>query len=89
MLPPQEVSIYLNNALKATHQMAELERDEPLPDNCSAMPAAVHGRFVGLDAAMSDEIRAAWKRVIILNPTEVLYSFTFDPATAGFAATIR
>jgi len=89
MLPPQEVSIYLNNALKGTHQMAELECAEPLPDNCSAMPAAVRGRFVGLDAALSEEIRSAWKRVMILNPTEVLYSFTFDPATGGFAATIR
>ncbi len=89
MLPPQEVSIYLNNALKATHRLAELERDEPLPDACSAMPTSVRGRFVALDPGSTEEIRAAWKRVMILNPTEVLYTFTFDPDTGGFAATIR
>jgi hypothetical protein len=27
MLPPQDVTIYLNNALKATHTLAELDRD--------------------------------------------------------------
>ena len=89
MLPPQEVSIYLNNALKATPQLAELQRDEPLPDSCSAMPPTVSGRFVGLDANLTEEIRSAWKRVMILNPTAVLYSFTFDPATGGFSATVR
>ena len=89
MLPPQEVSIYLNNALKASHELAELELDEPLPEACAAMPASVHGRFVGLAADREEAIRTAWKRVMILNPTEVLYTFTFDPASGGFAATIR
>ena len=27
MLPPQDVSIYLNNALKWTHTLAELDRN--------------------------------------------------------------
>jgi hypothetical protein len=89
MLPPQEVSIYLNNALKATPKLAELERDEPLPDACGAMPASVNGRFVELDAEGAEAIRSAWKRVMILNPTQVLYTFTFDAATGGFTATIR
>jgi len=32
MHAPQEVSIYLNHALKPTHQMAELDSDTVLPE---------------------------------------------------------
>ena len=35
---------------------------------------------------LAREIAAAWKRVMIINPTQVLYTFTFDPVTAKFAA---
>jgi hypothetical protein len=89
MLPPQEVSIYLNNALKATPRVAELDLDTPLPDTCHDMPPTVPGRFVALDPEAVETIRSAWKRVMILNPTQVLYTFTFDEATGGFVATIR
>ena len=89
MRPPQEVSVYLNNALKADPQLAQLEMEEPLPDTCSAMPGRVAGRFVALDPSAAEAIRAAWKRVMILNPTGVLYSFSFDPEAASFVATIR
>jgi hypothetical protein len=32
MLAPLEISIYLNNALKAKHVMAEVDSDTPLPE---------------------------------------------------------
>ena len=35
------------------------------------------------------EIEAAWKRVMILNQTEVLYTFTFDAQTGAFTARKR
>ena len=38
MLPPQDVTIYLNNALKATHTLAELDRDASLPPSVAEMP---------------------------------------------------
>jgi hypothetical protein len=87
MLAPQSISVYLNNALKATPQMAELE--SPLPDAIRDMPEEVHGHFVELDASLAHEIEVAWKRVMILNTTHVLYSFRYDPATAEFVATKR
>jgi hypothetical protein len=86
MHAPQDVSIYLNNALKPTHQMAELESDSDLPDTVREMPEDVSGHFIALDAPLAGEISAAWKRVMILNPTQVLYTFTFDPVTERFAA---
>ncbi len=86
MLPSQDVSIFLNNALKATHQAAELERDAPLPGAVREMPEEVSGRFTALDPSATHEIEAAWKRVMILNETQVLYTFTFDPRTGAFTA---
>jgi hypothetical protein len=50
------------------------------------MPEDVFGRFVGLEAPLSTEIAAAWKRVRKLNPTQVLYTFTFDADTSKFQA---
>ncbi len=84
MLAPRDVSVYLNNALKATHQLAELDSD--LPECIREMPDQVTGQFVNLDSSVTQEMAAAWKRVIILNTTEVLYSFTLDPATGNFVA---
>jgi hypothetical protein len=87
MLPPQDVSIYLNNALKPTHTLAELDCDASLPPSVAAMPEQISGRFVNLDAP--GEVEGAWKRVMILNETQVLYTFAFDAATAGFTARKR
>jgi hypothetical protein len=87
MLPPQDVSIYLNNALKPTHTLAELDCDASLPPSVAAMPDRVSGRFVSLDAPQ--EVAGAWKRVMIFNETQVLYTFSYDPATAGFTASKR
>ena len=89
MLAPQEISVYLNNELKATRQMAELDLPDPLPETVSGMPDIVSGRFLELEPARGETIRAAYKRVMILNATEVLYTFTFDPATGGFVARKR
>ena len=86
MHAPQDVSIYLNNALKPTHQMAELDSDTDLPETVREMPEDVSGHFVSLEAPLAGEIAAAWKRVMILNPTQVLYTFTFDPETGKFTA---
>jgi hypothetical protein len=89
MLAPQNISIFLNNALKPTPQMAELDSDAVLPETIRDMPDQVSGHFVGLEESATNEIAAAWKRVMILNPTQVLYTFTFDPLTGKFAARKR
>jgi hypothetical protein len=89
MLAPQNVSIFLNNALKPTSVPVELEGDAPLPEVIREMPDQVAGRFVALDPAATHDIEAAWKRVMILNSTQVLYTFNFDPSTQTFSARKR
>jgi hypothetical protein len=89
MLAPQNISIFLNNALKPTPQMAELDSDAALPEAIRDMPDQVSGHFIGMEELASQEIAAAWKRVMILNPTQVLYSFTFDPEGGKFTARKR
>jgi len=89
MLAPQNISIFLNNALKPTPRMAELDADAALPEAIRDMPAQVSGHFVGLEESAAHEIAAAWKRVMILNPTQVLYTFTFDAESGKFTAQKR
>ena len=89
MLAPLEVSVYLNNALKAKHVMAEVESDTPLPEAIKDMPEQVTGRFVDLDAPATSEIASAWKQTMMLNATQVLYTFKFDAATGKFSARRR
>ena len=86
MLAPQTISVYLNNALSATPQLAEFDSDSALPGVIGEMPEEIHGRFVGLDSILAHDMESAWKRVMILNATQVLYTFSYDPATAGFVA---
>jgi hypothetical protein len=89
MLAPQDVSIFLNNTLKATSYPAELDSGTPLPESVREMPDQVSGRFVSLDPASAQDITSAWKRVMILNATHVLYTFTFEPGTCTFSARKR
>jgi len=89
MLAPQNISIFLNNALKPTPQMAELDSDAALPEAIRDMPDQVSGHFVDLDDSATHDIAAAWKRVMILNPTRVLYTFTFDAESGKFTARKR
>ena len=89
MHTPQDISVYLNNALKPTHQLAELDSDASLPETIRDMPDSISGHFVGLDPAPTNDIAAAWKKVMILNATQVLYTFTFDAATGTFHASKR
>jgi hypothetical protein len=89
MLAPREVSIFLNNALSATHVMAEVDSDTPLPDVIKEMPEQVSGRFVGLDEPTTTAISSAWKHIMRLNETPVIYDFEFDPSTGTFAARRR
>ena len=86
MLAPQDVSIFLNNALKPDHYQAELDSDMPLPESIRDMPDQVSGHLVGLEPSTVHDIGAAWKRVMIMNATQVLYSFTFDSGTQTFVA---
>jgi hypothetical protein len=86
MMAPQSISIYLNNALKPTPELVELDGEAALPDAIRDMPEDVSGHFVALDQTVAHEIEAAWKRVMILNATHVLYTFTYEPATGRFAA---
>jgi hypothetical protein len=89
MLAPLDVSVYLNNALRAKHVAAELDTGTPLPDVVRDMPDSINGHFVSLDEATTSEIASAWKQTMILNATQVLYTFTFDAATATFNARKR
>ena len=89
MLAPQDISIFLNNALKPTHYQAELDSDAPLPESIRDMPDQVTGHLVGLDDPAVHDIETAWKRVMIMNTTQVLYTFTFDSATQTFQARKR
>jgi hypothetical protein len=86
MMPPQSISVYLNNALKPTPELVELDSETALPDAIRDMPEEVTGHFVDLDPMVAHDIEAAWKRVMILNATHVLYTFTYDPATGKFSA---
>jgi hypothetical protein len=85
----QTISIYLNNALKATSELVELDGESPLPDTIREMPESVSGRFVALEPDVAHDIEAAWKRVMILNPTQVLYTFSYDSSTGSFSARKR
>ena len=85
----QDSKIFLNNALKPTHLPVQVDGDAPLPDTIREMPEVVTGQFMELDAAANQEIAAAWKRVMIFNATDVLYTFTFDSAAARFSARKR
>jgi hypothetical protein len=89
MLAPQDVSIFLNNALKPNHYQAELDSDKALPESIRDMPDQVSGQLAGLDDSAVHDIASAWKRVMILNATQVLYTFTFDPAARTFSARKR
>ena len=89
MLAAQTISVFLNNALKATPQLAELDCESPLPEAVREMPEEVRGHFVEVDAALAHEMESAWKRVMMLNSTHVLYSFRYDAETGNFVATKR
>jgi hypothetical protein len=89
MIAVQDIKIFLNNALRPTLVPIELDGDAPLPDVIRDMPDQITGQFVGLDAAGNQEIAAAWKRVMIFNKTDVLYTFTFEAASSRFAARKR
>ena len=89
MAAPQDVSIFLNNALKPNHYQAELDSGAALPESIREMPDQVSGHLTGLDDSAVHDIEAAWKRVMILNTTQVLYTFTFDAGMRTFAARKR
>ena len=89
MIGPQSISIYLNKALKPTDISAELDCEAPLPETVRDMPDVIGGRFVEVDEAEAEQIKAAWKRVMTLNATQVLYTFSYDPPTHQFKATKR
>jgi hypothetical protein len=86
MMAPQSISVYLNNALKPTPELVELDGEAALPDVIREMPEEVTGHFVALEPAVAHDIEAAWKRVMILNATHVLYTFTYNPASRTFLA---
>ena len=81
--------VFLNNALRPTHMSIELDGEAPLPETIRDMPDVITGQFVGLEATANQEIAAAWKRVMIFNATDVLYTFTFDSAASRFSARKR
>ncbi len=89
MLAAQTISVYLNNALRPTPRQAELECENALPEVIREMPDIVSGKFVALEPVEAQEMATAWKKVMILNRTEVLYTFTFDAETGKFSARKR
>ena len=86
MIAPQSISVYLNNALQPTPALVELDGEATLPDLIRDMPEEVTGHFVALDSTVAHDIEAAWKRVMILNATKVLYTFTYNLAAGTFSA---
>ena len=82
----QVVSVYLNNALSATPELVELDGGATLPEAIRDMPEDVSGHFVSLEAEVAHDIEGAWKRVMMLNDTHVLYTFSYDAATQRFTA---
>jgi hypothetical protein len=89
MLAPQDISIFLNNALKPDHYQAELDCEMQLPEAIRDMPNQVSGHLIGLETPAIHDIEAAWKRVMMMNATRVLYTFTFDPGNQTFLAQKR
>jgi len=89
MVAEQDISVYLNNALRATHFHAEIDSEAQLPETVRDMPDTVTGKFVSIEPGSVQEMAAAWKRVMILNATQVLYTFTFDAGTGKFTARKR
>ena len=89
MMAPQSISVYLNNALKPTPELVELDGEATLPDVIRDMPDEVTGHFVALEPMVAHDIEAAWKRVMMLNATHVLYTFTYSPETGTFSARKR
>ena len=89
MPTPQTISLYLNNALSATPEMVELDGDASLPEEIRDMPDDVSGHFVSLEPEVAHDIEAAWKRVMMLNQTHVLYTFSYDAATQRFTGRKR
>ena len=89
MMAPQSISVYLNNALKPTPELVELDGEGALPDAIRDMPEEVSGHFVALEPAVAHDIEVAWKRIMMLNATHVLYTFTYNPAAATFSARKR
>jgi hypothetical protein len=53
------------------------------------MPQQVSGRFVGLDEPTAAAMASAWKQVMLLNSTPVVYDFKLDPTTLKFSARRR
>jgi hypothetical protein len=89
MVAVQDAKVFLNNALRPTLMPIQLDGEAALPDVIREMPDQITGQFVGLEPAANQEIAAAWKRVMIFNATDVLYTFTFDAAAGRFAARKR
>jgi hypothetical protein len=85
----QVISVYLNNALSATPELVELDGEANLPEEIRDMPEDVSGHFVSLEPEVAHDIESAWKRVMMLNGTHVLYTFSYDAATQRFAARKR
>jgi hypothetical protein len=84
----QTIALYLNNALSATPELVELD-GEQLPAEIRDMPEDVSGHFVSLEPEVAHDIETAWKRVMMLNETHVLYTFSYDAGTQRFNARKR
>jgi hypothetical protein len=80
------ISVYLNNALSATPELVELDGEAGLPEVIRDMPEGVSGHFVSLEPEIAHDIEGAWKRVMMLNETQVLYTFAYDAPTQRFTA---
>jgi hypothetical protein len=87
--PQQLISVYLNNALRPTPELVELDGESHLPEEIREMPDDVSGHFVSLEPEVAHDIESAWKRVMMLNATQVLYTFSYDAASQRFSARKR
>ena len=77
------VSVWLNGKSGPPIQ-AQLDIGGLLPDSAQQMPVTITGRLIGASDADALLIDEAQSRIMILNQTQVRYSFTFSSDTYQF-----
>ena len=85
MIAPQIVAVWLNE--DSTRHKVQLYRDDKVPDGSQGMPDEIRGKFLELNDLEALLMEAASERQLILNRTQIMYSFVFSATTREFTAT--
>ena len=86
MIPPQEIAVWLDST-HASQCYVQFYRSIQIPNAIEDMPGEMRGRFLTLTDSDARFMATAKKREMIVNKTQVRYSFTFSPKTWEFTAT--